>query len=99
MLQVIGLMASGQIRLDDVQTERDLRQLAYLAALSRNRVETGRDRLAAFMKAATAKLANLPVPHQTFSDPLQAAFGAAFSIEPGKVRSEAEVHVRMAQSS
>ena len=98
MLQLIGLMACGRLNADDVETERDLRQLAYLAALSRNRVETGSDKLALFMKGAKAKLAALPVPEQTFTDPLQELFGAAFSIEPSKVRSEAEVHVRMAQS-
>lgn len=96
MLRYIGMIAAGRITLSDVPKEDDVRQLAYLAALSRNRVETGRDRLKDFLIEATERLSGLPVPTMPFSDPLQAVYGAVFGLDPAKVRSEAEVHVRMA---
>jgi len=93
MLIAIGRMARGEILASEVHDEQDLRQLAYLASLSRNRVRSGGDRLTAFFKDALSRIRELPVATAERDDPLQQMLGARWFMDPGKVRSEADLHV------
>ena len=95
MLEVIGRIARGEIFLTTVDSEADLRQLAYLAAISRNRVLVGEKNLTEFLRAAMAQLSEFDPPEVAEADdPLQARFGARWSIDPGKVRAEADLHTQ-----
>lgn len=95
MLEVIGSIARGEIAPAAVDNEADLRQLAYLAAISRNRVLVGEKNLTEFLRAAMAKLSGFDPPEVVEADdPLQARFGARWSIDPGKVRAEGDLHTQ-----
>ena len=93
MLAAIGSIARGDLHVADVTSERDLRQLAYLASLSRNRVRHGRDNLASFYRDALARLGKpAPIPAVSM-DPLKDMLGATYSLDAGKIRSEADLHI------
>ena len=95
MLDVIGSIARGEIAPAAVDSEADLRQLAYLAAISRNRVLVGEKNLTEFLRAAMAQLSGFDPPKVVAADdPLQARFGARWSIDPGKVRAEGDLHTQ-----
>lgn len=95
MLEVIGIIARGEILPAAVDSEADLRQLAYLAAISRNRVLVGEKNLTEFLRAAMAQLSGFDPPKVVAADdPLQARFGARWSIDPGKVRAEGDLHTQ-----
>jgi hypothetical protein len=93
MLIAIGRMARGELRVPDVNQETDLRQLAYLAALSRNRVRRGGDALAAFYREALARLGGASTAPARSPDPLREMLGAALSLDVGKIRSEADLFI------
>ena len=95
MLEVIGRIAMGEILPAAVDNEADLRQLAYLAAISRNRVLVGEKNLTEFLRGAMAQLSSFDPPEAVEADdPLQARFGARWSIDPGKVRAEGDLHTQ-----
>lgn len=97
MLSAIGCIARGDLLADDVSDTGDLGQLAYLASLARNRVTTGGEALTRFMRSASSRLAQEPAVYVAHpQDPLQTRFGAPFHMDPGKVRSEANLHVASA---
>lgn len=92
MLELIGMMAREEITPSTVDSEADLRQLAYLAALSRNRVLTGQEGLTRFLRQAMVLLEGAKLPAGLVAeDPLQARFGSRWAMDPGKVRPEAEL--------
>lgn len=91
MLIAISRMARGELRVADVDRETDLRQLAYLAALSRNRVRRGGDALADFYRAAMTRLGNPSAAPTRSPDPLREMLGASLSLDVGKIRSEADL--------
>lgn len=98
MLSLIGQMARGEILLSSVANDGDLRQLAYLAGMARNRVRSGGDRLQTFFNDARKTLGSTPPPKSSrspgdLSDPLQEMLGAAFAIDAGKLRSEVNLHL------
>lgn len=71
----------------------DLRQLAYLAALSQNRIRRGGDALADFYREAIARLGGPSAPPTRSPDPLREMLGAALSLDAGKIRSEADLFI------
>lgn len=94
MLELIGMMAREEIDPSTVESEADLRQLAYLAALSRNRVHKGQEGLTRFLRQAMVLLEGADLPAGLMAeDPLQARFGARWAMDPGKVRSEGELYI------
>lgn len=94
MLAAIGRMARGELLAEQVRDEADLRQLAYLASLARNRVRLGGERLTEFMREARARFSDDPRFATTGSgDPLLDLMGARWPLDSGKVRSEADLHV------
>lgn len=99
MLVVIGRIARGEVTVADVSDERDLRQMAYLSSLARNRVRHGGDRLTAFFKQAMSRLREMPAPPMASQDPLQKLLGAIWPLDAGKVRSEADLHVQLSRGA
>lgn len=96
MLEAIGAMARGEILPSMIEREDDLRQFAYLAALSRTRVSTGGEVLSAFLKDALARLDGTEVPSDIdVGDPLQELLGARWPLDAGKVRAEADLHIQV----
>lgn len=93
MLNAIGRMARGELRVPDVDRETDLRQLAYLAALSLNRVRRGGDGLADFYRAAMTRLGNPSAAPTRSPDPLREMLGASLSLDVGKIRSEVDLFI------
>lgn len=94
MLVLIGQMCRGEIKASAVSDGSDLRQLAYLASLARNRVDRGRKALEAFVTEARKRLPIMSSEApENLQDPLQAFFGALFPLDPGKVRSEVHLHI------
>lgn len=88
MLRAVVAMATGQLRATEVSRPVDLRQLAYLASLARGRCPDSR-RLMEFARVARERLALVPAPETPSSpDPLQVWWGAPWSLDVGKVRSE-----------
>ena len=95
MLAAIGEIARGEISASSVPDPDELRQLAYLASLARNRVSRGRDKLTEFLADARLRMPDSDRPDiKDPMDPLQALMGAAFGIDCGKIRSEADLHIR-----
>ena len=95
MLEVIGSIARGEIAPAAVDSDADLRQLAYLAAISRDRVLVGEKNLTEFLRGAMAQLSSFDPPEAVEADdPLQARFGARWSVDPGKVRAEGDLHTQ-----
>lgn len=93
MLVLIGQMCRGEIKASAVSDVSDLRQLAYLASLARNRVDRGSKALESFVTEARKRLPiMLAEVLDKPQDPLQAFFGAPFSLDVGKVRSEVHLH-------
>lgn len=86
----IGRMARGELRVPDVDRETDLRQLAYLAALSQNRVRRGGDALAAFSREALARLGGASTAPARSPDPLWEMLRASLSLDIGKVCSDSD---------
>lgn len=93
MLVLIGQMSRGEIKASSVAEVSDLKQLAYLASLARNRVDGGSKALASFVTEARKLLPILSAEVlDKPQDPLQAFFGAPFPLDAGKVRSEVHLH-------
>jgi hypothetical protein len=93
MLIAIGRMARGELRVADVDREKDLRQLAYLASLSRNRVRRGGDALADFYREAMTRLGKPSAAPARSPDPLREMLGASLGLDVGKIRSEADLFI------
>lgn len=94
MLSMIGKMARGEVLAADVEVDADLRQLAYLASLARNRVRCGGERLSTFYRDAMVRLgAPDMAAGQGSPDPLKSVLGAKYSLDAGKIRAEADLHI------
>ena len=88
ILRAMVALALGTVRAQDVTSSADLRQLASLACLARGRGPEDR-RLTEFARAERTRLAGEdPVTISEAADPLQALWGARWSLDAGKVRSE-----------
>lgn len=80
------------------EDEDALRQMGYGAQVARGRVDDPQDHLGAAVRYCRDRLFGLPAREgYAFRDPVQKRWGAAWNVDPGKLRTELPLHVMKMQ--
>lgn len=97
MMRLVAEVVAGSYVLSPTCHPDDLRQLGYVAHLAKGRVEDPHGRLRHFVKRCRTLLADAPaVDTSHMRDPAQREWGAAWSFDAGRLRTELPLHVKKA---
>lgn len=75
----------------------EVRQLGYAAHLVRGRVPDPEDHLGRFSRSCLLRVLDMPKPDLAYRDHVQARWGAAYGLDPRKLRTELPLHLERAR--
>lgn len=97
LMSLLARVVLGEDMGIESRSLEEVRQLGYAAHLVHGRVPDPEDNLGRFSRACLLRVRDLPKPDLAYRDHVQARWGAAYGLDPRKLRTELPLHLERAR--